>query len=221
MDSFTIYDGNWPSNVNRDAKYSVRKEAGEYVVGIEYRTDTGEKWYPTSDEHSGLVEMVNRIKIEKNSALGGQFYINEFRQVLVPAGRPVLYYYAGEYAHDLIFDFEGYRLSGQPVTLSGDPLKPGERWEGPHAGIPYKLKAGAKDISYDKELRPKVKQEICLSEIVGVERANTLAAKIGSIIGFDGGRFYINEFNQFFTGFPYTYIGKLERDEPWFLKPHS
>ncbi len=224
MNDLMVYEGNWPGNVNRDAKYSVRSEGGQHVVGIEYRTNDGEKWSPTTDAHDDLVKMVNGIKTEAGGRPGGAFYINEYRQVIVPAGPAgydFIYYLGSEYAEDLIFDFEGYKISGKPYDLNGNPLHPGDAWKGPHAGIPFKLKAGGRDISYEKQIRPKVRKEFTLSSYVGDQAAQRVAAKIRAIVGFDGGRFYINEFRQLFTGMPYIYIGELETDDPWFPKPHS
>ncbi len=223
MNDLMVYEGNWPSNVRKDAKYSVRRndEGGGYVVGIEYRTNDGEKWSPTTDDHDELVKMVNKIKIEVNGVPGGPFYINEYHQVIVPAGNPAIYYLGCDYAEDLIFEFEGCQISGKPYDLNGNPLHPGDAWKGPHAGIPFKLKAGGRDISYEKQIRPKVRKEFTLSSYVGDQAAQRVAAKIRAIVGFDGGRFYINEFRQLFTGMPYIYIGELETDDPWFPKPHS
>lgn len=217
----TVFEGNWPAVVNRDAKYSVRSEDRRYVVGIEYRTADGEKWYPMSDAHEGLVDMVNLVKMKVNEAPGGGFYINEYRQVVVPAGRPVIYYFAGNYLGALVFDFEGIKISGMPFKLDGSPLRPGDPWEGPHQGIPYKLKAGGRDISFEKEIRPNVTREFVLSSFVGLDEARRVVTKVGAVIGFQGGRFYINEFRQLFTGMPYKYIGALEKDDPWFPMPHA
>jgi hypothetical protein len=216
-----IFEGNWPQSVRRDAKYSVKNEDGKYVIAIVYQYDESEKWYPTTDEHDELVEMVNRIKIELNGSPGGPFYINEYRQVIVPAGNPTIYYYAGEYNKDLEFDFEGYKLSGKPLSLEGKPLSPNDPWEGPHQGIPYKLSAGAKDISYEQVISPRKKRTISLVKIVGEEDAKKTISKISAIIGYQGGRFYINEYRQLFTGMPYRYIGQLEDGDAWFPKPEQ
>ena len=221
MGDFVIFEGNWPGNVNRDARYSVRGEEGQYVVGIEYHTDSGEEWHPTTDAHDELVNMVNEVKEGVNGVPGGSFYINEYRQVIVPAGNPVAYYLAGEYTEDLIFDFEGYKISGMPYDLDGNSLDPEDKWQGPHAGIPYILRAGARDIYYKKQIRPKVTKDITLSGCVGEQKVQRVAAKIRNVLGFEGGRFYINEFRQLFTGMPYLYIGELGANDPWFPKPHS
>lgn len=219
MDNLVVYGGNWPASVNKDAKYSIRYEEGKYVVGIVYFAQNREVWYPTTDAHNDLVEMINRIKTDVQGVPGGAFYINEYRHVIVPAGNPVSYYFAGYYPKDLVFSFEGVELSGRPVKLDGKPLVPGDTWEGPHQGIRYKLAAGGKDVSYEKYVRPRVMKEITLSDAVGSELAKRTASKIGSIIGFTGGRFYINEYCQMFTGMPYRYIGALENDDPWFPEP--
>jgi hypothetical protein len=216
-----IYEGNWPGNVSSDAKYSIRIEEGKYVVGAKYRLDERETWYPTTDAHGNLVEMVNRIKVAVNDARGGPFYINEFQQVLVPVGSPVVYYYAGDYTTPLVFEIDHHRLSGRAVGLDGVPLAPGTKWEGIHQGIPYVLKADGRDIYYEKSLSPKRTRKFFLSDTVGEERARAFTAKIRAVKGFGGGRFYINEFRQLFTGMPYTYIGELSDGDPWFPRPHS
>jgi len=216
-----VFEGNWPMSVRKAAKYSVKHEDGRYVVAIVYEFGEGEKWYPTTDEHDELVEMVNRIKMEVNGFFGGPFYINEYRQVIVPAGNPTIYYYAGEYHDDLVFDFEGYKLSGKAISLDGKPLSPNDQWEGPHQGIPYKLSAGAKDISYEIVIGPKRKREVRLTKVVGETAAKRTIAKIAEVIGYQGGRFYVNEFRQLFTGMPYRYIGELKDDDPWFPKPEQ
>ncbi len=225
MNDLMVYEGNWPGAVSRDAKYSVRRDGeggGGYVVGIEYRTDFGQRWHPTTDAHDELVKMVNKIKIEVNDVPGGSFYINEHRQVIVPAGMPVIYYLGGEYDKDLIFEFDGYEISGRPCNLNGNPLSSGDEWEGAHAGIPYVLKAGGRDIYYKRQIRPRVTQDFILSYYVGNRAAQRMAAKIRNVFGhFNGGCFYINEFRQLFTGMPYIYIGELGTDDPWFPKPHS
>ncbi len=221
----TKYEGNCPGVVNNDAKYHVKQSRGKYVVELPFRTAQGEKWYMTTTQHDDLVEKVNAVKTATNGTLGGVFYINEYRQVLVPAGTPPEYYYAGDYHQDLEFDFEGHRISGKPCDLEGGPLAPGCVWAGPHVGIPYKLNAGGRDISYEKAVRPNVTREERLSAYVGPEKAAQVAAKIAAIAGFAGGRFYINEYRQLFKprGNPveYIYVGALGPDDPWFPRPHS
>lgn len=223
----TKYDGNWPGNVSKDAKYSVRQEAGVYVVGMLYKTEEREKWKPTTDKHPRLVEMVNLVKTQSNGSPGGPFYINEWHQVIVPVGKPVTYYYAGDYQPDLEFEFEGKIITGKPQDFDGAPLQPGCKWFGPHAGIPYVLAAGGRDIYYEKTVRPKVTKEDRLSDHVGAEKAAALALKIVAVAGFSGGTFYINEHRQLFkpmtkgSTVEYLYVGALPPDAPWFPRPHS
>lgn len=220
MKGLVVYEGNWPTSVRKDAKYSVRSESGEYVVGIEYRTTEGERWYPTSGDHRELVKTANEVKVEINGVPGGPFYINEYKHVVVPAGDPVIYYFAGKYESDLIFPFEEYIISGKPYSLDGRQLSPGDMWDGVHQGIPYVLQASGKDIYFDKEIRPKVTKRLTLSSFVGESGAQKTASKIAAIIGFSGGRFYINEHCQLFTGMPYQYIGELTAQDQWFPEPH-
>ncbi|WP_075164973.1 hypothetical protein [Chthonomonas calidirosea] len=58
-------------------------------------------------------------------------------------------YLAGEYDRPLEFEFEGKKLTGDAVDLEGRRLEPGDEWEGPHPGIPYRLAAGGRDIYYE------------------------------------------------------------------------
>ena len=49
------FKGNCPKNVNKDAKYTVRSHNGQYVVGITYQSDNGERWFPFTQEHAANV----------------------------------------------------------------------------------------------------------------------------------------------------------------------
>lgn len=217
-----VYRGNCPGNVSRDAKYSVRRQGEEMVVGVLYRAPDGELWYPTTDTHRELVEMVNDIKRVINEAPGGAFYINEHHQVLVPAGPEGQYYCAGEYLRPLVFRFEGKLLSGDGVNFEGEPLQPGDCWVGLHPGIPYVLAAGGKDIYYRYDVRPRVKKEVRLSVVRSPEIARKYAETVRCVKGWEGGRFYVNEFLCVFAPIQtesvleYIYIGRIESLDEWF-----
>jgi len=220
------YDWNLPKNVSRDAKYAIRRDRGEMVVALLYRTDFGEEWSLCTDEHPELVDMVNRVKMEATGSPGGTFYINEYRQVIVPAAEvaPDTYFYAGEYHEELEFLFEGRIISSKAVDADGRSLQPGDTWTGIHPGIPYVLKAGGKDISFKHLIRPNVSREELLSAYVGVENALQLAHRIRAVKGFEGGRFYVNEYRHIFAplsgeyGLNYIYIGDLASSDPWYPK---
>lgn len=222
---FPKYTGNCPRLAPKDAKYSIRWEAGEPVVSLIFRLGRSERVYLATKKHPQLVRMVNAIKEEYSDRGGGVFYINEWRQVIVPVSGEIDYYYADEYHGDLEFDFDGGVLSGRPVDLEGKPLKPGDEWQGPHPGIPYKLRAGGKDISYERRLTANRTREVCLSEFVGTEAAARMASKIRAQRDERGGRFYVNEWRAMFTPvmgegmLRYVYIGQLEDSDPWFPKP--
>jgi len=227
-EKYVRFLGNCPSNVNRDAKYSVRIERGEYVVGLFYRSTEGELWYPSNADHPDLVEMVNNVKTSFTGNPGGAFYVNEYRQVLVPVvGEEREYYLAGEYDPPLEFEFEGKILSGNAKDLDGKPINPGDVWVGPHPGIPYVLKAGGKDICYKYWVRPQVEKEVRLSICIGSEEAEKVASEITRLKGAAGGRVYINEFCQMFTpntgdsGLNYISLGKIADLQYWFPKPSS
>ncbi len=64
----------------------------------------------------------------------------------------------------LRFEFESKILSGEPIDLQSNPLSPGDAWVGPHPGIPYKLKAGGKDIEYSFSPRPNVEKNCSVEQ---------------------------------------------------------
>lgn len=154
------YTWNQPANVSRDAKYMVRHHQGKMKICLYYRSDAGEEWFLSTADHAELVSMVNSVKVLATGIPGGAFYINEYRQVIVPvSGQGSEYYYAGEYAHDLEFTFEGRVITNRAVNREGRPLQPGDVWEGIHPGIPYSLKAGGRDIFFKRFVRPDVIRE--------------------------------------------------------------
>ncbi len=219
------YYWNLPKNVSRDAKYAVRRNKGKMEVGLLFRTDYGEEWTLSTYDHPQLVQMVNEVKMATTGSQAGAFYINEYRQVIVPAADGSdTYYYAGEYHRDLEFLFEGKVISGRAATLDGQALKPGDTWEGVHPGIPYVLKAGGKDISFKHPIRPNVMREELLSTYTMPPAALALAVRIRSVKGFEGGRFYVNERRHIFAplggegGLNYLYIGDLAPNDPWYPK---
>jgi hypothetical protein len=222
MTKLVEFDGNCPKSVSQDAKYSVRNNEGEWIVGLVYETINGEKWYPVSEKHPELVEMVNRIKKEINKKPGGSFYINEYKQVIVPNVRGKTYYLAGEYSKPLEFEFEQKILSGDAKDPSGKSLSVGDDWDTPHPGIPYVF-AVNNDIYYKREIRRGVIQEFRLSLFQKPEVVEKICNMISSVKK-AAGRFYINEFGHIFTpitqnSVKYTYIGKLENLNEWFPKP--
>jgi hypothetical protein len=215
------YPGLCPSNVNKDAKYSVvHSPTVSMKIRLVYRVSNREKELLTTDRHDELVDMVNKVKLELTGWSGGAFYINEYRDVLVPDTINGGSVYAGNYTRDLEFDYNGTLIT--PRAPQG--LDPGDPWPGPHVGIRYTLIAGGGDIRYELKSGSTI-YERCLSEDVGPRRANELARRIATIKGNSGGRFYINEACEMFTplggeegGVEYLYLGPLE-DSAWFHAP--
>ncbi len=226
MNSFPVFKGNCPKNVNKDAKYVVRTIDGRQVIALRYLHTNGEQWLATTEDHPALVRMVNAVKTSMGDGPNGPFYINEYQQVIVPVADST-YYSAGEYNESLRFEFEGVTLSGEAVDLNGRSLSPDDDWDGPHPGIPYILKAGGSDIYYKANPRPNVTIQVFLSEKVGTGAARSLADRIQAVKGPDGGRFYINEWREMFApvqeidGYAYRYIGHLDNNDPWFPKPQT
>lgn len=220
----TPFTGNQPRNVSRDAKYALRWVDGEMRVSLVYRADNDEEWLAATNEHPDLVEMVNGVKKDAHGPGGGPFYINEFHQVIVPAGASTSYWLAGEYTKPLEFEFEGHTLSGDGKGLDGRRLIVGERWEGPHPGIPYVVAAAGDDIYYETRPRPNVTKKVRLSSVAGPARAREVARQVTGAKGASG-RFYVNEFHHVFAPqgdtvpLRYVYVGKLDLAAGWYPKP--
>jgi hypothetical protein len=222
MTAFTLFTGNCPHNVSKDAKYSVRGTDGH--VGLTYCTADDELWHVSTKAHPELVEMVNDVKRTYGSGPNGPFYINEYKQVIVPVGDEATYYLAGTYEQPLHFKFEGKIISGEPFDLDGKPLRPGDLWTGPHAGIPYVLTAAGDDVYYRTFPRPDVEKRVRLSAQRGKSVAVQVARMLTAFKGTGGGRFYVNEFCSVFCpingtgGLQYIYIGQMDLAS-WFPAP--
>ena len=223
MAGFRTFSGNCPRNVSKDAKYSIRfdKKAGELGVGLTYRTSVDERWHMTTVDHPDLVDMVNAVKVAHGSGLNGPFYINEYKQVIVPVGDSAQYYLAGKYDIPLEFHFKGRTISGQPIGPDKKRLEPGDTWTGPHAGIPYVLAASGDDIYYRTRPEPEIEKRVRLSTKKGRATAAQIARMLSALKGPSGGRFYVNEFSCVFTPVDdgetlnYVYFGQVELSS-WF-----
>lgn len=216
------YPGNVPSNVNKDARYSVVNGPDGYRVRLIFQVSHRERALLTTDDHAELVEMVNEVKLEHNGVAGGAFYINEYNDVLVPTMEDGTCY-AGQYEKFLEFDLSGDG-SGPIISPEVPPgLQPGDAWNGPHVGVRYKLTAGAKDIAYTRKAGPNREITERLSFACGAKDAERLARRLGRVKGESGGRIYINEARAFFSppsgpDDQYTYLGSLDEDL-WFPPP--
>ena len=220
------YQGYVPSNVARDAKYSIKHDLdGVMKVHLIYRSGPRERALLSTDLHPQLVNMVNEVKREVQGAAGGVFYINEFRHVLVKTADRECYY-AGSFPDSdppLSFRYDDTR----EVSADPDPdLEPGDLWPGPHAGIKYKVTAGGEDISYEHEEQPRRWREYRLSDYGTAGQVRSLMARLVAHKGAHGGRIYVNEERAIFAPVPdeggelaYIYLGRLEPDDPWFDPP--
>jgi hypothetical protein len=219
------FEGNCTASVVRQAKYRLKRDGSGFKVEVIIETPAGERFYPASRAHPDLAKMVNAVKSAAGGGEAGQFYINEHRQVIVPAGNPVEYYLAGEYPHDIILELGGTQFSGRPLDDNGALLKPGDRWSGrPRPGIKYTLKAGGADVEYEREITPGRSRVVRLSKVVSPADARQTARKIAAVKGNKGGPFYVNEFRALFgpvtdaAGLDYLFIGVLAETDPWFPK---
>jgi hypothetical protein len=222
MSTFRLFSGNCPHNVSKDAKYSVRGNDGK--IALEYCVDDVTRWHLSTKEHPALAEMVNDVKRTCGSGPNGPFYINEYKQVIVPVGADATYYLAGTYEQPVAFEFDGKTISGEPVGFDGNPLQPGQKWVGPHAGIPYVLAAAGNDVYYRAFPMPNVEKRVKLSRERGKSPAEQIARLLAAFKGSGGGRFYVNEYRAVFTPIAggdeleYIYVGQIDLDS-WFADP--
>ena len=207
-----VYPGRAPSNVNKDAKYSVKHGPDGMHVTVLYPIGPGERELLATAEHAPLVEMVNVVKVAANGAPGGAFYITEFRDVVVPSVSGTAYF-AGTYAPTLEFRLDGAIVSAKAPA----ELRPGEAWPGHRCGVAYVLAAGGTDIYYVQQTGNREKR-ISLSQSCGETEARALAQRLAAVKGTQGGRIYINEECVFFDPATMVYLGSLD-DDPWFPAP--
>jgi hypothetical protein len=242
MSRLPLYRGVWPQNASRLAKYAVRFVDNEWKVTVLYEAEEGLRYLAVHGVAADLPHRVNAIKSSFGNQLGGAFYVNEYRHVLVPVSAPPAtgtgshYYQAGRLDEDLSFEFEGRLLTTRPLGLNGEPLSPGARWVGPRPGIPYVLTAGGGDIYYETPaltdenqptVRPNTTRRVLLSKVLGNAAAVSRAVQpIAAIRSHRGGRFYVNEHGAIFTpvdagdgnGLDYIYCGQVDRTA-WFPEP--
>ena len=238
MNTFTLYEGQWPKNVSKTAKYAVKHIDEKWRVTVLYDLGGGLKTVAVETGDAGIAAKVNEVKKVAVGQEGGQFYINEYQHLLVPVKQSdgTVYYGAGKVETDFVFEFEGKRLTTRPVNADGLPLAPGDVWVGPRPGIPYMLTAGGNDIKYKtpalsdtdpKTVRPRTTKTVKLSEALGDPgAAASAAAAILNVRGHQGGRFYVNEHKAMFTpvdagdgnGLNYIYCGQVDL-QCWFPEP--
>ena len=215
------YTGNAPSNVSKDAKYSVRHGSFDHdEITLLYRVSNREKTLLATRQHPVLVEMVNAVKVDINGQPRGVFYINEFHDVLVPDGEGGAYY-AGNYSGNLEFKLDGGGVL-RPDAPAG--LSAGRPWPGPRVGIRHTLMAGGNDIRFVVK-SGRSTTEVWLSDHVGQDAAAQTARRIAQFIGNGGGRFYVNERGEMFAppradGTAATYLGSLD-ESAWFHPPEG
>lgn len=213
------YTGLSPQRVSKDAKYTVTAGGS---IRLEFQESQRVRILLTTADHPDVTAMVNEVKRYVNFGVeGGQFYINEFGDVLVPDGKGGPCFWAGHY--DGLLEFEEGSLHVSPAAPDG--LKPGEKWPGPHVGIPYVLNAGATDIRYEK-VDGRRRETFYLSDFKDTGAVRTLASRLGEHKGTSGGRFFINERGEFFApvgvagDWEYKYLGHLGTDV-WFDPPEG
>lgn len=213
----TRYTGNIPSNVGKDAKYSVARPSGSWEVRLIFRLSAEERALVTTSSHPELIELVNAVKEDVNGVPGGAFYINEYKHVLVPTEDGCMY--VGRYLSMLRFRFEGEEIS--PEAPSG--LAPGDVWRGLRVGCAYVLTADGSDVRYRVETRPNVLADRKLSVEIGKGLASKAARRLARHKP-GGGRIYVNEALECFgpapggDGLTHIYLGKIEEDA-WFQEP--
>lgn len=237
--SMELYRGAWPQNVSKLAKYSVHRLDREWRVTVQVELDEGLRYLAVHGGGEEVASLVNRVKQHAGADLGGAFYVNEYRHIVVPVkdkSHGVVYYAAGRLDEDFEFDFEEQPLSTAAVDPEGNPLSPGDRWIGPRPGIPYVLASGAKDVYHVRpalteddppRVRERTSQKFLLSKSpAGIAGLQAVLAPLLKVRGYEGGRFYVNEHRALFSpvdagdgnGIDYIYCGQLDLAS-WFPEP--
>ncbi len=241
MNAPQLYPGVWPQNVDRLAKYAIRLVDGDWKVTVRSETAEGPRYLAVQGAGADLAERINAIRTAVGARPGGAFYVNEYRHIVVPVeddgapGAGPLYYYAGRLEDDLLYEFEGQRLTGRPERPDGSGLNNGERWVGPHPGIPYVLQEGGADIAYETPAltddhppagRSSDPGLVLLSQVLPNKCIASEPAKVRNTLGHQGGRFYVNEYAAMFipagggdgNGLDYVYCGQIDT-RVWFPEP--
>ena len=133
MDEPALYQGQWPQNVSKTAKYTVKIVDGKWKVTVRYDLGEGLIFLAVESGDTDVAERVNGVKRAINGQEGGVFYINEYQHLIVPVARNESshYYFGGRVKPDFVFEFEGNHLTSRPINLDGVPLSPGDSWVGP------------------------------------------------------------------------------------------
>ena len=240
MSKPNIYTGNWPGNVSKTAKYTVKRDDSDWRVMVAYEVGI-ETIYPAVETaNSDIPEKVNEIKQRLGDSKAGTFYINEFKHLIVPIenGKDILYYFVDVIEKpDFGFEYDGRIITSEPVDRLGVSLAPGDSWIGPRPGIPYVLTAGGTDVYFERFVitaedpgmldKPKRRKKFRLSnEHTDREAMRNNISKIVKIKGDRGGRFYVNEHLAIFTpkgtddGLRFVYCGQLDLDG-WYSEPST
>lgn len=197
-----------PSAVKTDGKYRVTSDG---QVRLVYTLDRQERALLTTQDHPGLVAMVQSVKRAHGDQPSGVFYINEWRHVLVKAGGGT--WFAGRYETLLQFDFDGRTISAiAPIELDS-----GDAWDGPRVGIKYTLVASGEDVYCKRMVGPQVERKETLSD--HIDGAADIVRQWSKHKG-GGGGIYINEAREIFAprGEGWTYLGRAATHE-WFPEP--
>jgi hypothetical protein len=208
-----------PAQVRKDGKYRVVSGSDGYEVQVIYRINNRERALLATSEHAQLVDLVNEAKVELTGQRGGAFYINEFRDVLVPRD-PGTSFWIGTFDGLLTFDLDATTV----VTPKAPPgLRPGDLWPGPRVGIQYTLTARGSDLRYEVQ-SGRIRREVRLSDHVGADSAAETAA-LAAAYKQGGGAVYINECSEMFVPTvdaepEYIYVGNIG-ELPWFSPPES
>lgn len=138
--SFANYGELWQGRYRRiSGKYSVFHVSADNDLYLVWRRGY-EEWRCRAVpifEITILVLMINRMKWAVSRSKGGAFIINEYGQVICPAGHDESQlFYVGEISGPLVFR----QPDGSSFTLDNDRgLRVGDTWTWPDVGMAYNL----------------------------------------------------------------------------------
>lgn len=213
------WTGASPAQVRKDGKYRIVSGPDGYEIQVIYRINSRERALLATSDHEDLVDLVNDAKVRLTGQRGGAFYINEYRDVLVPSpDGDGTSYWIGTFDGLLSFELDPATVI-TPKAPAG--LQPGDLWPGPRVGIAYTLMATRTDLRYEVK-SGRIIREVRLSDHVGKDAAAETASQI-ALHKPSGGAVYINECCEMFIPTAdvepeYVYVGSLD-ELAWFDPP--
>jgi len=214
------YSGNCPDRAVIRAKHAVvHRRRGSVISMVEYH-GTAKIWTDSVENHDELLGMLREAWRYAPRASDGDFFVNEYRHVIVPSDNGA-YHYAGVYPLPVSFLIGASVYDGRAVDRRGHPLKKGSPWPWPPLGVPYGLNGG--EIRLRSRDALGVVRAVVLTDANHSLEARSVTESIVELLGPGPGVVLVNECRETF-GWSLggrricVYLGMLP-DRGWFPDP--